>query len=294
MADANWYRNLPLDEYLSRDWWTRSKLDDAKSDPAGCYERHISKTAKPRPKGEALAIGAEVDAQVCGEESPCVRLGNAKSFRTTAYKGAQEEQPGQLFLSIEGAETADLCAAALLANKWWKETVGGASHVHYQPTFSRECAVTGLTLAARPDLVVGNYCIDVKTASGPNAGSKDSFREWWWWEVARRGYHRQAAMQIDGLRAVTRHRYTHVLAVIEKPRDGHGARVRYYTLPEAGTAWSLETGRAEVLDRSRRVEELLSISPDQPWIEPETLSPVALVRDTTPTLTVGGTPMEGI
>lgn len=150
----------------------------------------------------------------------------------------QEEERGKTILRANESEMIISMGQALKNHSIW-EKIGTEINVEHSVYWN-----TGLydtRLRARPDLYTDKLIIDIKTTDSIQSFQKSIFQY---------GYHRQAAMQTDGLAACDGNRRMFGLFVVEKKAPYLTA---CFTLDEE----ALEKGREEYLEGAATYSECL-------------------------------------
>lgn len=145
-----------------------------------------------------------------------------------AYAAAELEAKGRDIIRTGDWKEIEAMAASVGSHVVWNAIKGGkVEHSIYW-----NGGVCKTALRARPDVFTDELIIDIKTTESINAFAKS---------IAQYGYHRQAAMQVDGLKAIDGKERYFAYFVIEK-------KAPYLTACFALDDISLEQGRREYLD----------------------------------------------
>jgi hypothetical protein len=154
-----------------------------------------------------------------------------------AYAAAEEAAKGRDIIRAGDWEEIQAMSEAVSDHAVWERVRGGkVEHSIYW-----EGGIYGTRLRSRPDIFTDELCIDIKTTD-----SIANFKR----SMAAYGYHRQAAMQIDGLHAIDGKTRTFAFFVVEK-------KAPYLTACFAIDVVSLEQGRQEYQDGATIYTECL-------------------------------------
>ena len=209
MRNKGIYKDIPIEEYHSDDGLSSSGVNLILDCPRRYYHRYMTRTGFDTADTQAMAIGRAVHMLALEPENfEKTFVVQTESFdrRTKAGKEAYEvfkkEARGRSILRLEDFQQISSIADAISSHPIWKRFKGGSVehsvYWDYQDSIRQR---------ARPDYFTDDMIIDLKTTGYLKGFDRSVFRY---------GYHRQAAMQLDGLEAIDGKRRQFVLFTVEK------------------------------------------------------------------------------
>lgn len=250
----NTIKNISNEAYHQHPGVSRSMLMDFRKTPRHYWHKYINPDYKPQAsveiitKRQALEIGNAVHTRILEPDMWDKRyvLWDGPSRVTKAGKEAfakaKADAGDKQLIDLEAYEMVAGLADAALSQP---EVISIIEGTKIEQSLFWQHQASGLDLKARPDIWCNQYIADLKTVAN---ASPESFEK----SIFNFGYHIQAAMQLDAVKAITGETINNYLfLVIEKEAP---YAVAIYQLDEMAIA----AGRDQVdamLDRLRRCYE---------------------------------------
>ena len=239
------YADIDIDAYHADDGISSSGISLILDCPKRYWWEYIAVREKEK-KGRAFDLGSALHTSVLEPKefnSRFYLLRDSFDMRTKAGKEAfaKIEEETQGLTIIKGADCEILLGMDMAVSNhpiWEKIKIesGNVEHSVYW-----DAGIYSTRLRARPDFYNDSIIIDLKTTDSIASFSKS---------VYNYGYHRQAAMQIDGLEACDGNKRHFAFFVVEKKAPYLTA---CFTLDEQ----AIEQGRAEYLEAAATYSECL-------------------------------------
>lgn len=242
-----------LDEYHSRPEWSNSQLSVLLASPALFHGRFITKTY-PRVSTQAMDVGSAAHALLSSPadretvlEIPADALNADGHKKGAAWKQFAAEHEGTILL-----KPAEFAMVQQMVSNTYDCLPAGQilrQAIHYEFTLLWKDVDSGLSLRARPDLIVGHkgrvIVPDFKTTRclTPREFAADA---------AKLGYHRQAACYSDAVALFGYDVAGFVFVTVDKS-PAHECRV--YELPPCAIELGREENRMARRDLARRLAE---------------------------------------
>lgn len=246
------YKGLSNEIYHASDGLSSSKLGDIL--PPYCPEyywyKHLS-GEYIKPQTEAFTLGSVVHTLVFEPEkfnSQFYVVNEIPKRNTTlgktAYEGMVANAQGRLILERSEYNTAYKMMMAVQTHKMWIAVKGNNTGC-IEDSLAWYDDESGVLLRSRPDFYTDEIIIDLKTTkdSSPHAFSKS---------VLEYGYHRQAAMAIDGLTKLTGREYKSVILFVVDKNPPHFTRC--YVIKDS----AVEQGRYEYKYAARKFADCMN------------------------------------
>ena len=208
---ARWFDSTAA-EYHADAADSFSTLRDFDRNPRLYWLRRVRRTL-PVETSDALEFGSAFHCAVLEPERFAAEYAvPPKCDRRTKqgkadYEAWQHANTGKTPLDAADAELIGRMAESVRENPAAAQLLGAALHVERGIRWT--CPDSGLELRCRPDLVGSGCVVNLKTAQ---AAHPDEFVR----SVVRHRYHAQAAMDLEGVEAVTGELRRHFLLVVEK------------------------------------------------------------------------------
>jgi hypothetical protein len=192
MKDAGIYTNLPIDEYHASEGISASGINLLIDCPARYFHKYVQQANMEDTA--AMQLGRAVHMLVLQPElfdKTYFLMTEACDLRTTAGKAAlakaEADANGRAILRKGTWEQSVDMANAIKNSAMWNKIIpGNAEHSVFW-----DAGLYNTRLRARPDFYNETMVLDIKTTDSIKNFSKSIYNY---------GYHRQAAMQIDGLK----------------------------------------------------------------------------------------------
>lgn len=213
MKEPGIYADIPLAEYHADEGISASGVNLLLDCPRRYYHRYIARSQPESRISEALTIGSAVHLFALEPEkfdSAYIVQRHSIDRRTkegkAQYAEFLSEAKGRTVLSLEDFERISGMADSLMEHQVFKRFPEGL--VEQSVYWDWESWGTSkIRFRSRPDYFTDEIIIDIKTTASLKGFDRSVFR----W-----GYHRQAAMQLDGLNNFDARKRMYVLAVVEK------------------------------------------------------------------------------
>jgi hypothetical protein len=231
MRQPGIYKDVPIEEYHSEDGLSASGVNLMLDCPRRYYHRYMTRTGHDVVDTQAMALGRAVHMLALEPhlfEKTFVVQTESFDRRTKigkeGYEGFRQQAHGRSILRLEDFQQISDMADAIKTHPIWNRFKGGS--VEHSVYWDYQDSIR---LRSRPDYFTDELVIDLKTTSYLKGFDKSVFRY---------GYHRQAAMQLDGLEAMDGKRRQFVVFAVEKEAP-------YLTSVFALDETSIEEGRRD-------------------------------------------------
>ena len=228
------YADIDIDEYHAEEGISSTGVSLLLDCPARYYHEYNNRDLTAKDK-KAYTIGRAVHMLALEPqkfEQTFYLMKESVDLRTAAgrkaYAEAKEAAQGRQVLRSDEISDSVSIAEAIANHPVWRAVGAGKT----EQSVYWDCPLFATRLRARPDFFNDKICIDIKTTD-----SIKNFQR----SVMTYGYHRQAAMQLDGLKTIDGLERHFAFVVVEK-RAPH--LVACFTLDEM----YLNLGRREYQD----------------------------------------------
>ncbi len=209
MRQPGIYKDVPIEEYHSEDGLSASGVNLMLDCPRRYHHRYMTRTGHDVADTQAMAIGRAVHMLSLEPklfEKTFVVQTEPFDRRTKVGKEGYELfrkwAAGRSILRPDDFQQISGMADAIATHPIWSRFKDGS--VEHSIYWDHQDSIR---LRSRPDYFTQDLIIDLKTTACLKGFDKSVFRY---------GYHRQAAMQLDGLMAVDGIKRQYVLFVVEK------------------------------------------------------------------------------
>lgn len=238
------YKDINIDVYHSEEGISSSGINLILDCPKRYWHEYLSDEPKPG-KDKCFQLGSALHMLALEPNrfhENYYLMTEEVDLRTKAGKEAyarhEEEAEGKTIIRSKDAELIQGMGLSVSSHRIWG-TLGEEKNI--EQSIYWDAGIYKTRLRARPDFYTDSIIIDLKTTD-----SIPSFKK----SIFQYGYHRQAAMQIDGLKACDGKTRMFGLFVVEKKAPYLTA---CFTLDEE----CIEKGREEYLDAAAIYSECL-------------------------------------
>lgn len=208
MIEPGIYLDLSNDDYHNdKDSISRSGLMDFKRCPRRYWANYLNPLKPPKEDTPSLILGQAFHALVLQEDlfnqqyfllPPKVLLKDVGREKYDEYKAIEKKAEETKKTVLSRSDYIKLCEMrdSLYANERARGLIEGAI---YESSYFWQDEHSGLILKSRPDILHRNMYVDLKTIDD---ASPKSYQH----EMAKYGYHIQAAMVKDAVAALEGHR----------------------------------------------------------------------------------------
>ncbi len=245
MRQSGIYQDIDISEYHSEEGISSSGVSLILDCPKRYWHEYLS-GAEREKRGKHFDIGTAIHTITLEPEKFHERFYLCKDkfdLRTKAgkegYAIVEADAAGRIILREQEAELVTGIDESIKAHSLWKKV--DLSKGSVEQSVYWDGGIYKTRMRARPDFFNDNMIIDLKTTDSIATFSKS---------VYSYGYHRQAAMQIDGLQTIDNKKRFFAFFVVEKKAPYLTA---CFTLDEE----ALEQGRREYLEAAAVYSECL-------------------------------------
>ncbi len=245
MRQPGIYHDINIDIYHADDGISSTGISLILDCPKRYWWEYIALREKEK-KGKAFDIGQAIHTAVLEPEKFQERFylcEETYDLRTKAgketYQRIEHEANGRIVLRGTDCEMIMQMEAAVRNHSLWEKVKISEGNIEHSVYW--DAGIYNTRLRARPDFYNDTIIIDLKTTDSIAGFAKS---------VYNYGYHRQAAMQIDGLEACDGKKRHFAFFVVEKKAPYLTA---CFTLDEQ----AIEQGRKEYLDGAATYSECL-------------------------------------
>jgi hypothetical protein len=234
MREPGIYSDVDIDEYHAEEGLSSTGVSLILDCPKRYWAEYLA-GGKKSPEDQKFSLGRALHMAVLEPEkfeAAFLVMKEDVDLRTKAgkevWEKAQAYANGRTILRAHDGETVVNMANAVKNHSFWQKMPDRL--VEQSVYWDR--GIFNTRLKARPDAYNDKIIVDLKTTDSIPAFQKS---------VYSYGYHRQAAMQIDGLEAIDGQRRYHVFFVVEK-------KFPFFTGVFSLCDTSLNKGRDEYLE----------------------------------------------
>lgn len=236
------YKNVDINQYHKEEGISSSGISLILDCPKRYWHEYLSGEPKEE-RGKHFELGQALHMLVLEPDTFNENFYFANEevdLRTKAGKELharhEEEAAGRTVIRSKDALEIQRMAKSVKSHAIWEKFKGDT---HVENSVYWDSGIYNTRLRTRPDLYTDDIIIDLKTTDSIKTFERSIFQY---------GYHRQAAMQIDGLKAIDGKNRVFGLFVVEKKAPYLTA---CFTLDDA----SIEKGREEYLEGAATYSE---------------------------------------